>query len=355
MDSNKDLEKVNVRKEVSFTVNSEVIDIKKTNDLETVSMEELYNNIYGHKISLIEGLLSSGVYILAGAPKIGKSFLVAQIAYHISTGMSLWGYTTRKSKVLYMALEDNYRRLQERMYRMFGINSTKDLYFTIKANNLEKGLKKQISNFITEYPDTKLIIIDTFQKIREITGNKASYTNDYQTIDTLKTIADKFNVCILLVHHTRKQVANDAFDLISGTNGLLDAADGGFVMQKSIRTDDEATLDISCRDEQDQKIYLQRNNETLLWEVKKIEKELWKKPSEPLLDELVTKVMDKRNFWEGSPTDLVLMLDYDIQPNVITKKLNILADRLKNEYNINYEKIRVHDGRKIRLWRIQTE
>ena len=71
----------------------------------------------------------AGAYILAGAPKIGKSFLVAQLAYHVSTGQPLWGYDVHQGTVLYLALEDDFRRLQDRMSRMFGVEGTDELYF----------------------------------------------------------------------------------------------------------------------------------------------------------------------------------------------------------------------------------
>ena len=92
--------------------------------LKTISMNELFDTQYGSKQPLIDGLLYPGTYIFAGSPKLGKSFLMAQLAYHVSTGTPLWNYTTRKGTVLYLALEDDYRRLQERLYRMFGTEST---------------------------------------------------------------------------------------------------------------------------------------------------------------------------------------------------------------------------------------
>ena len=70
----------------------------------------------------MEGLLYAGAYILAGAPKIGKSFLVAQIAYHVSTGQDLWGYKVHQGTVLYLALEDDFQRIQSRMFMMYGVN-----------------------------------------------------------------------------------------------------------------------------------------------------------------------------------------------------------------------------------------
>ena len=83
--------------------------------LKTISMNELFDTQYGSKQSLIDGLLYPGTYIFAGSPKLGKSFLMAQLAYHVSTGTPLWNYKTRKGTVLYLALEDDYRRLQERL------------------------------------------------------------------------------------------------------------------------------------------------------------------------------------------------------------------------------------------------
>ncbi len=92
--------------------------------LHMVSHNELLDTPYVGKQAIIDDLLYTGAYILAGAPKIGKSFLVAQIAYHVSTGQPLWGYNARQGDVLYLALEDDEKRLQDRMYRMFGVNGT---------------------------------------------------------------------------------------------------------------------------------------------------------------------------------------------------------------------------------------
>lgn len=80
--------------------------------LKTISMKELYETVYESKPPLVDGLLSVRTYLFAGAPKLGKSFLMAQFAYHINTGTPLWGYSIRKGTILYLALEDDYRHLQ---------------------------------------------------------------------------------------------------------------------------------------------------------------------------------------------------------------------------------------------------
>ena len=92
--------------------------------LKTVSMSELYDTVFNVQTPLIDGLLQRGTYIFAGSPKVGKSFMMAQLAYHISTGIPLWGYKVRKSTVLYFALEDDYPRLQKRLFQMFGAEET---------------------------------------------------------------------------------------------------------------------------------------------------------------------------------------------------------------------------------------
>ena len=323
--------------------------------LETVSMAELYDTVYPSKPPLIDSLLYTGTYLFAGAPKLGKSFLIAQIAYHTSMGVPLWEYSVRKGTVLYLALEDDYRRLQERLYRMFGTDGADNLFFSVSVGNLGNGLDEQLQEFMKQHTDTRLIIIDTLQKVREVGGDNYSYANDYEIITRLKQFADSYGICILLVHHTRKQGSDDKFDMISGTTGLLGAADGAFLLQKEKRIGNAATLEVSGRDQQDQKLYLIRNPETLLWDFQKAETELWREPPEPLLDEVAELVMKDVSFWEGSATELVALLNADIQANIITKRLNILAGQLYDEHGIHYKKGRCHEERKIILWKDTEE
>lgn len=332
-------------------VNSIANQQKKINSqfLQTVSMPELYDTVYESKPPLIDGLLYPGVYLFAGAPKLGKSFLMAQIAYHISAGAALWDYPVRQGSVLYLALEDDYRRLQERLYRMFGTDTTENLYFSVSAGQLGSGLDEQLLAFIKKHPATSLIIMDTLQKIREAGGDSYSYANDYEIMARLKRFADQHGLCILLVHHTRKQTADDRFDMISGTSGLLGAADGAFLLQKEKRTSNAATLEVSGRDQQDQKLYLNRNTETLLWELERTETELWKEPPDPLLEKIAQLFSSGSNEWVGTPTELCSILQLDIQPNALTRKLNINAGRLFNEYGVRYENSRSRNERRVKL------
>ena len=319
--------------------------------LPTISMSELYENVYSKSPPIIDGLPYPGTYLFVGAPKVGKSFFMLQLAYHISTGTKLWEYPVRKGSVLYLALEDNYHRLQERLYRMFGTDNTPNLHFSVSAHQLGKGLVEQLGGFVKEHRDTHLIIIDTLQKVREIGGDSYSYSNDYEIITQLKRLADSTGVCLLLVHHTRKQKSEDTFDMISGTNGLLGAADGAFILHKEKRTSGKAFLDISGRDQQDQRLTLVRNEDSLAWDFEAAEMELWKTPPDPLLETVAKFVTEGNPVWSGTATELVELLGVELKANVLTLKLNLTAGRLLNDYGIVYETNRTHNGRSVTLKR----
>jgi len=318
------------------------------NRLKTVSMTDLYNQVYTSRPPIINGLLYPGTYILAGAPKLGKSFLMTQLAYHVSTGTDMWGFLVQKGSVLYLALKDDYGRLQKRLYKMFGVETAKNLYFGIEAPSLGDGLIDLLEGFVEDHPDTRLIIVDTLQKVR---GNNDghTYSSDYQDICQLKRFTDSRNLCLMIVHHTRKQQSEDRFDTISGTNGLLGAADGAFLLTKAKRTANDAVLDIAGRDQQDQRLHLVRNTKTLLWEMGSAETELWEEEPDPLLEEVAKVVTEDNPKWEGSVTALAKQIQYSASPISLAMKLNVCADRLKQDYHIKYERYRSHKGRGVRL------
>ena len=318
--------------------------------LHTVTLNELYETTYPSRPPIIDGLLYPGTYLFAGAPKVGKSFLVAQIAYHISMGLPLWDYPVNQCTALYLALEDDYRRLQERMFRMFGVDSTENLHFATVAKQIGKGLEDQMELFLREHPDTRLIIIDTMQKVRELGGDGNLYASDYDIIGKMKQFSDKHGICLLLVHHTRKQPAADKFDMISGSTGLLGCADGAFLLQKDQRTGVTAMLEVTGRDQPAQRIYLNHNPDRLSWDLDHVETNLHKVPPDPILEKINAILTDT---WKGTATELVQLLAVDYKPNAITRYLNVNNGRLENEYGITYKNRRTHSGRVVILNRIQ--
>lgn len=172
--------------------------------LETKSLTELYETGFVSGEPIIEDLLFPGVYLLAGDSKIGKSFLVSQLAFCVATGTPFWERPVQKSDVLYLALEDQFSRIQRRMYQMFGTTETENLHFAIDAKTLGSGLENQLEAFVSVHQNTRLIIIDTLQKIR-CSADTYSYAKDYEVISKLKSFAERFQfVCCLFIIRANK-------------------------------------------------------------------------------------------------------------------------------------------------------
>lgn len=317
--------------------------------LDMVSMTELYETIYPPRIPVVDGFLYGGTYLFVGAPKVGKSFFMGQLAYHVAMGIPLWNYPVRRGTVLYLALEDDYARLQRRLSDMFGVESADNLFFATQAKTLNEGLDVQLEPFLKGHTDTRLIIIDTLQKVREVGGDRYSYSSDYEIVTKLKAFSDKYGICLLVVHHTRKLESDDSFDMISGTNGLLAAADGAFIMHKKKRTDNMAVMDIVGRDQQ---LTIEFDRKQCIWKFKNAETELWKQPPNPLLEAINQLLTEGRPEWEGTATELLKELpNMQLQANVLSRKLNVVNSQLLNEYGIFYDNKRGHE-RKIILKRL---
>ena len=321
--------------------------------LQSVSMTELYDTVYPPRTPIVDGFLYGGTYLFVGAPKVGKSFFMGQLAYYVVMGLPLWNYPVREGTVLYLALEDDYVRLQRRLSGMFGVECADNLYFATQAKTLNEGLDRQLEEFLKAHTDARLIIIDTLQKVREVGGDRYSYSSDYEIVTKLKPFSDKYGICLLVVHHTCKLESEDSFDMISGTNGLLGAADGAFIMHKKKRTDNEAVMDIVGRDQPDQELTIEFDRERCVWKFKKAEMELWKQPPNPLLEAINNFLTEDKMEWEGTPTELVSQLpDMQIQANVLSRKLNVVNSQLLNDYGIFYDNKRGHE-RKIILKRLE--
>lgn len=123
----------------------------------------------------------------------------------------------------HLAFEDTERRLQDRMNQvLMGETPPKSFYFSTAPITLDDGLLEYLKSTLESHPEIKLIIIDTFQKIRGQAGNRESaYQYDYREMGNIKEFMDKHGVSVLFVHHNRKMVdKDDSFNMISGTNGI---------------------------------------------------------------------------------------------------------------------------------------
>ena len=233
---------------------------------------------------IIPGLLPAGLAIFAGPSKAGKSWLTLWLCLQITQGKSVWGRETEPRTVLYFSLEDTLGRLQERLYQLVDAEEDPErLILQTESHGIGQGLEEQIVRFIHTYPDISLIVIDTLQKVRKTEQNGSMYANDYKDIGALKELADKYGICILLVHHLRKMNDDDPMNMISGTTGLSGATDSNFVLRKSKRRENTATLYCTGRDIPYRELALEFDGEDHVWKLLSDDCEQNEQPSERIL------------------------------------------------------------------------
>ena len=220
--------------------------MKKENRLLTIDGETLMSQSLTPLNFVANTLLSQGLHILAGSPKVGKSWLALWLCLCAAQGKPLWTFVTRPCEMLYLCLEDSFQRIQSRLFEITE-DAPASVHFTTNSDTLGKGLEEQLCAFLVEHPDTVLVIIDTLQMIRGA-GYDNTYANDYRDLSVLKHIADTHGIAILLIHHLRKEFADDVFSRISGTTAISGATDSNFVLRKSQRRENAATLYCTGRD-----------------------------------------------------------------------------------------------------------
>ena len=188
-----------------------------------ITAAELMDMQFLPRSTVVDGMLPAGCYILAGAPKVGKSFLMAQLCWCVATGTPFLGQPTHRSQVLYLSLEDTGERVQGRLIRMFGVeHQVGRLHLKFGTDLRGRDLLAMLEGFFMGHPSVRLVVIDTFQRVREGGGAQYSYQSDYEEIRPFKEFTDIHDVALILVHHTRKNTESEnSFDRISGTNGLL--------------------------------------------------------------------------------------------------------------------------------------
>ena len=294
---------------------------------------------------IVRGLLPKGLSILGGAPKIGKSWLMLELALRVAKGEPMWGMETKQGTVLYYCLEDTLKRIQQRLYCITE-NGPDNLLFETATGTLATNLEEEILLYISKYPDMSLIIIDTFQMVR---GNKGdpSYGSDYDDIQKLKRISDSQNVAILLVHHLRKMGDRDPVNKLSGTTGISGAVDCVYILDKSARLEDVATLTCTGRDIQQRELELRFDQTNCVWN--KIsddaEDETKKLPPEMIA---FVDFMKHIRFYEGSNTLLAERFyaasGFSMSAKVLKQKMNRWRHPL-TDLGVTFSSREVHSGK----------
>ena len=171
--------------------------------------------------------------------------------------------TTKQGTTLYLCLEDSVLRIQNRLFEITE-DAPDSVHFCTECAHIGQGLEEQVDAFIAAHPDTVLVIIDTLQMVRPI--HDATYANDYRDLSVLKRLADKHGIAILLIHHLRKEKAEDVFHRISGTTAISGAVDSSFTLVEEKRGSGRAKLSCIGRDIEYRELTLERNGENV-WEL----------------------------------------------------------------------------------------
>jgi hypothetical protein len=318
------------------------------NSLNTITGQQLMELELNEPRFIIENILPTGLHILAGSPKIGKSWLVLWLCQMIDTGEDVWGFKTTKGKVLYLCLEDKLPRIKSRLMSITE-NGSEATAFATESLPLGGGLVQQIENYIVGNPDTLLVVIDTLQQVRTLGSDNMSYASDYKDISALKSVSDKHDIAIICVHHLRKMKDDDPFNMISGSMGLSGSADGSYVLVRENRMSAKAKLSMTGRDIQDMEIKLEFDKVNCLWKL--IEHDAYDEfANDESIIRAICNYIKKYGKFHDTSTRLIKELVNigfveEITAATLSKKLRNHMDTLSDNFNIQIEFIRKSDKR----------
>ena len=309
----------------------------------TKSCEEIMTTLYKPIEFAVDELIAQGLYILAGSPKVGKSWLALQLCLAVAKGEKLLERETRGGTALYLCLEDGYERIQKRLYELTDEPSDK-LFFSIMADSIGCGLEQEIEKFKSVNEDLRLVVIDTLQMVRSET--ESTYGNDYAELLPLKSLAHQLGISIVLVHHLRKAADSDPFNMVSGSTGLNGCVDGLLVLMKAKRSANQATLHCTGRDIEDKELLLTRQGAR--WE---LADESEDKPPDIFSFAIHDLMIEKMSF-KGSATELCGLLtekySREFFPNMIKKDLTLHGYELQS-YGVKFSHKRSNGQRLITL------
>jgi AAA domain len=232
-----------------------------------IKASELLKKVLPEHRWAVRGVLAEGLGLLVGRPKIGKSWLALNLAVAISSGgRALGQIPVEAGDVLYLALEDNERRLKSRLMAILGDEPCPDrLTLSTSWPKLDQNGLQWLEAWAEKHPQGRLIIIDTLQRVRPAASRNGSlYADDYSALSGLQGMAGRRGLTILVLHHTRKATADDPLETISGTQGLGGAADSVLVLKRD-RTHRDATLFVTGRDVEETELTLRWDAMRAAW------------------------------------------------------------------------------------------
>jgi DNA-binding transcriptional ArsR family regulator len=219
----------------------------------------------------VPGIFVEGLTVLAGKPKIGKSWFLLHAAIAVARGgFTLGNLHCIEGDVLYCALEDNARRMQSRMTKLLGISQPwpKRLTLCYDLPRLGEGGAEAIRDWILSVPNPRMVAIDTLAMIRALKKvDESNYQSDYLALIDLRALANEFGIALPVSHHLRKAEADDPFDTISGTLGLTGAVDSMLVLKRSVGGGSNYVLHGKGRDLVEIEKAMEFDRESCLWRI----------------------------------------------------------------------------------------
>jgi AAA domain len=233
-----------------------------------IRASELQGAVFAPVRYVLRGFIPEGLTILAGKPKAGKSWFMLDLAIAVAGNrFTLGTMKPTHGDVLYLALEDNPRRLQRRMAKLLPHNEcwSERLALYTEWRRVDHGGLMDVEEWCSSVPAPTLIVVDTLEKIRPLTNSKGqAYSADYQAIEGLQKVAGSRGISIAVCHHVRKMDADDPFDTVSGTLGLTGAADTLLILK---RHSGNVTLFAKGRDIEESETAVQFNKDTCRWSI----------------------------------------------------------------------------------------
>ena len=266
---------------------------------------------------LIKNILPVGLSMIGAPSKYFKSYMALDICISICNGWKFLKFDCTKHACLYLDLESTKRRPKNRLKQILkGNDYPQNLYVitgTDDVGRINEGFEIQIEYQLQEHPEIKMIVVDVFQMIRQSAKrNQTGYDRDYDDFKVLKQIVDQHNIGIMLIHHTRKiKDPYDVFNELSGSVGVMGALDCAWVITKDDRYAEEATLHITGRDMETQKLKIRFNKKSFQWEYVGTEEEiegqrlLEEYEQSPIPATIRKLVKQDGGHWEGSAGDIV--------------------------------------------------
>lgn len=219
--------------------------------LSAISAYDLQQKEFDERYYAVQGMIPEGETVIAAPPKTGKSWLMLDMCLKVAKGEKFLGFETKQSDTLYLALEDGDNFEQERLNIVLnGQEAPKNFHFVFSnVMPMNEGFLLQLEELLKQFPEVKIVVIDTLQFIKYRQGkSESAYETDYRTGRDLKEFAEKKGIAIVVVTHTTKmRYIDDDMANVSGTNGVTGAADAVVVLGKEKRTDLEAKMFITGR------------------------------------------------------------------------------------------------------------